>query len=299
MDRLSHQTVEVFEKRPHGFQACVEIASCFVEVGGKLLLLERGPMQEEVGAWGVPAGKMEENETPQQAAFRELMEETGIQVEASTEFLSLGSLFIRKPEIEYVFHLFRIELERIPLIRLSREHQAFRWMERESLLQVPLMLGAKEVLDYYQKSCARKKGAGAHVCVYLILKRGDHVLLQLRKNTGYCDGMYGLVSGHVEEGESATAAMMREAWEEAGIRLQPGDLRVAHVSHRRTNRVNVDIFFTCAAWEGDPLNREPGLCAELVFSPLSKLPANCISYIAKVFDSIAQEKIYSEGGWTV
>lgn len=44
-----------------------------------------------------------------------------------------------------------------------------------------------------------------------MVERDQRILLQLRINTGYCDGMWGCVAGHVEEGESASGAMIREA----------------------------------------------------------------------------------------
>lgn len=57
--------------------------------------------------------------------------------------------------------------------------------------------------------------------------------------------MWSLVAGHVENGESATAAMIRETYEEIGITLSPDQIKVVHVMHRQTNRLNVDIFSDC------------------------------------------------------
>lgn len=139
-----------------------------------------------------------------------------------------------------------------------------------------------------------KKRTGAFVCAYLILKQGENVLLLLRQNTGYCDGMYGLVSGHVEEGEPASAAMVREAYEEAGIELLPSQIKVCHIMHRKSERLNVDIFFECRLWQGFLVNREPEKCAALEYFPLDHLPANTIPYIAQ---ALRAENFYSEHGW--
>jgi 8-oxo-dGTP diphosphatase len=53
---------------------------------------------------------------------------------------------------------------------------------------------------------------------YLIFRRtveeGDQVLLMLRAGTGYMDGHWATVAGHVEAGESCAAAAVREAREE-------------------------------------------------------------------------------------
>ncbi len=141
------------------------------------------------------------------------------------------------------------------------------------------------------------KKTGTSVCAYLILRKNNEVLLLLRKNTGYCDGQYGLVSGHVEDGEPATAGMIREAKEEAGIELLPSQLRVVHILHRYSNRQNVDIFFECTSWAGEVVNQEPEKCAALEFLPLANLPSNTIPYIARALEAAENGICYSEEGW--
>jgi len=136
-----------------------------------------------------------------------------------------------------------------------------------------------------------------YVCAYLILRKNNDVLLHLRQNTGYCDGQYGLVSGHVEDGEGATAGMVREAKEEAGIELLPSQLKVVHVVHRYSNRQNVDIFFECSSWIGEIKNQEPAKCGGLDFFPLENLPENTILYIARTLQSVTKGVSYSEEGW--
>ena len=138
----------------------------------------------------------------------------------------------------------------------------------------------------------------ATVNAYLFLKKGNELLLLLRKNTGYFDDHYGLVAGHVEDGESATDGMIREAKEEAGIILDPGQLRVVHVLHRQTDRYNIDVFFECNQWDGDIINKEPEKCAELSFHPLHLLPRNMMDYLPPVIEAISKGQFYSEQGWS-
>jgi 8-oxo-dGTP pyrophosphatase MutT (NUDIX family) len=135
------------------------------------------------------------------------------------------------------------------------------------------------------------------VNVYLLLQKEEQILCLLRKNTGYCDGMWGLVSGHVEAGESATEAMVREAWEEVGIEIHPSCIEVAHIMHRQSSRLNVDVFFACSSWNGNLHNREPEKCERLEFFPRIDLPKNTIDYVSDAIGAVKSGKFYSEKGW--
>lgn len=139
--------------------------------------------------------------------------------------------------------------------------------------------------------------AGASVNAYLVLKREEQFLLLLRKNTGFCDDQYGLVSGHVEKGESATEGMIREAYEEAGITIKSENLKVVHVMHRQTERLNMDVFFECDKWEGEITNREPEKCALLEYFSPSEFPINIIDYVLDALTAISKKIFYSEKGW--
>lgn len=147
------------------------------------------------------------------------------------------------------------------------------------------------------KSAFLKERSKAIVSVYLILKKEEKVLLSLRKNTGYEDGKYGLVSGHVEEGESAKSAMIREAYEEIGVKIKTQSLEFVHLMHRRTERNGADIFFLCGDYEGTIENKEPGKCGELGFFSISALPLSSIDYIRYVLLAFERGESYSETGW--
>lgn len=136
------------------------------------------------------------------------------------------------------------------------------------------------------------------VCVdaHLVLRRGDEVLLGLRRNTGYADGRWHLPSGHTEAGESGSEATAREAFEEIGVTIAPDDLDFVHLMHHRTNEGRVALFYSATHWEGEPTNREPDKCAELRWFPLTDLPP-MIDYAADALSHIAKSTVYSERGW--
>ena len=132
---------------------------------------------------------------------------------------------------------------------------------------------------------------------HLLLFRDDQVLLLRRQNTGYEDGNFSLVAGHVDGNETAREAMAREALEEAGLQLPPESLRLCHVMHRRSTAERVSFFFTADEWQGEPQNREPHKCSELAWYPLPALPGNLIPYIRHAIGCTQRGQVYSEFGW--
>ncbi|MEK7637273.1 MAG: NUDIX domain-containing protein [Patescibacteria group bacterium] len=148
---------------------------------------------------------------------------------------------------------------------------------------------------------AKKKRHQLIPASYLTLVKDGKVLLLRRFNTGYEDGKYSMVAGHVNEGETFTSCIVREAMEEAGIILKPGDLEVAHVMQRDSrdseNNHRVDVFFIARQWQGEPQIKEPDKCDDLSWFDLDSLPDNIIPYIRQALEGIKNKTFYSEHGW--
>lgn len=62
------------------------------------------------------------------------------------------------------------------------------------------------------------------VAVHIFLLRSGSVLLLRRFNTGFEDGNYSLVGGHLEGGESVPQAAIRECREDVGVEIDRADL---------------------------------------------------------------------------
>ncbi len=127
---------------------------------------------------------------------------------------------------------------------------------------------------------------------YVLLRRGDEVLLQLRAGTGFRDGYWASgAAGHVEAGESVFAAAVREAAEELGVRIAAADLEPVTVVHRTqaTGRAvdeRVDFFFACRRWSGEPRRVEPAKSADLRWFRLDGLPEPVVPHERFVLDGL-------------
>lgn len=136
---------------------------------------------------------------------------------------------------------------------------------------------------------------------YLVLMRQNEILLLRRYNTGYEDGNYSLIAGHVEANESFTQCIVREAKEEAGIIIKAENLEVIHVMHRNSGgekyNERIEVFFRATAWEGVIKNVETHKCDDLSWFGIEKLPSNIIPYIREAIVKILNRESYSELGW--
>lgn len=135
--------------------------------------------------------------------------------------------------------------------------------------------------------------------LHLILRdEQGRVLLGQRQNTGWADGLYGLPSGHLEDGESATVGVAREAEEEIGVLIKTDDLRLVHVMHHRTDSGRMALFFEASDWAGEITNTEPDKCAGWGFHDPGQLDSQVVAYVGKALRHIASGGFYSEGGWS-
>ncbi|NYJ07676.1 NUDIX domain-containing protein [Petropleomorpha daqingensis] len=131
---------------------------------------------------------------------------------------------------------------------------------------------------------------------YVLLRRTEdgveRVLLQLRRGTGYMDGHWAVsAAGHVEAGEDAVAAAVREAAEELGVVLDRADLVALCAMHRTAGRTEpgeerVDFFFESRRWTGDPRRVEAEKAAQLRWFDLAALPDPVVPHELRVLEGL-------------
>lgn len=116
---------------------------------------------------------------------------------------------------------------------------------------------------------------GVIVDLHIIIKDGPNVLMGLRQNTGFADGMYHLPAGHLEDGETFVDGAIREAREELGIEVRLAELNLVHVMHHSGR---LGLFFSVERWSGTITNGEPEKCKTLEWVPRDALPVNTVDY---------------------
>lgn len=138
------------------------------------------------------------------------------------------------------------------------------------------------------------------VAVHLFLQKKDEILLLRRFQTGYEDGSYSVVAGHIEAGEDALQAMIREAKEEANITLERENMEFALVMHRKNSMdERIDFFFICRIWKGEIYNNEPEKCDHLAWFNIDDLPRNMVTYVRDAWLAQCDGHKYISHGWEI
>jgi 8-oxo-dGTP pyrophosphatase MutT (NUDIX family) len=122
-------------------------------------------------------------------------------------------------------------------------------------------------------------------------------LLLRRYRTGYQDGNYGVVAGHLDGGERIRVAAAREAREEVGVEIASDDLEVIGVMHRLSDDERIDFFLTARSWSGRIINMEPDRCDRLAWFDLDDLPENVIPYVRRALDNYRHGRWFDSFGW--
>lgn len=108
-----------------------ETASSAIVVGGRVLLLKRpAACRSFPGKWSLVAGKVEPGETPVQAARREVLEETGIEV--GDPDATGDPIHVREGSVLWKVHPFLFVMDSANPV-LNEENEAFEWVPIEDL----------------------------------------------------------------------------------------------------------------------------------------------------------------------
>ncbi len=128
-----------------------------------------------------------------------------------------------------------------------------------------------------------KNRTKTRIAVYLVGTSREGLLLAKRENTGHMDGLWSLVAGHVDEGESCLDAMIREVQEECGVELIPAELNLVGAMHHLSEPFDYINFVYSVNLDGKELrNLEPHKCKTLQFHAIDNLPIEMAGYIRDI-----------------
>lgn len=222
----------------------------------------------KIGYYDIPGGKIELGETPEEAAIREMKEETGIDVLNLTQ---KGFFEVEYPDRKFSFNVFIANEYQGNLQNF--EENISEWinidelLSKEKILSNVLMLDEKinkalydenlnfhikvkvdedeNVLNFEYKSANSKKVIKAG-CI-LIDKQNKKVGLVFRKK----QGDYSFAKGHLEKGETIIECAKRETEEETGRKIEIVSNKELGILRYITKKgENVDTYLYLALDQG-------------------------------------------------
>lgn len=112
---------------------------CYLERGGKVLMLHRVKKENDLneGKWIGVGGHIEENESPEEGAVREIREETGL-TPVNLRCRAVITFVSDKWEGEYM-HLFTAEAPEGELC--DCDEGVLKWVEKEHIFDLPMWEG--------------------------------------------------------------------------------------------------------------------------------------------------------------
>lgn len=146
---------------PENFHDAIIAAGGYCTFEGKLLLLKRHPKKLFGNMWGVPGGKLEEGETPEDGLVREIYEEIGVVVD-KTLVEPIHTFYIQSASSishTVIYHMFYCPMSEMPQLVLHlEEHLEALWVTPDEGLKLPLVsAGGIEAIQIYQKFLHHRK----------------------------------------------------------------------------------------------------------------------------------------------
>lgn len=132
----------VYLEKPDNFNPKAAIVGCcYLHYQDKILLLHRQDSKAEGNHWGIPGGKLNNNEPLIDAIIREVFEETGFRLDKEKVHY-IGMLYIKVPNFDFEYHMidYREPIHNPGEVKINfKEHKGFTWVRPEDALKMDLI----------------------------------------------------------------------------------------------------------------------------------------------------------------
>ncbi|WP_261953671.1 NUDIX domain-containing protein [Streptomyces nigrescens] len=284
----------------------------------------------EPGSWSLLGGGREAGDRSlEETVRRELWEEAGLDIPDLVPFAveqALGNDGTTVP-----IHIFAAHWAGDPATLDLTEGVMLRWFRPELVSRLRMTPSTRELVRRHAEllqadspGIAPPTAAGAAtearrprtssalarggrtalngIGVHLYVENADgKVLLGLRHpNSAYAASTWHFLAGHCEQ-ESALSCLVREADEEAGLLIEPGDVELAHVVHlvdTPGGQPRMQMVFRARRWSGTPEIREPDKCTRWGWWHPDDLPSQTVPYTRTAIQGIRASRRYTEMGWS-
>ena len=128
-----------------------ESAGIVVKVKDKCLVCQRASDNTESGKWAIPMGGIEEGEEPKDAAYREFIEEMGVDIDGDIKSYGKINRYNKLGVQKSVLHVFTYETNQkiVPDLENAMdgfEHTQCQYMGRDEIENLYMSNGIKEIL---------------------------------------------------------------------------------------------------------------------------------------------------------
>lgn len=144
----------------HEFDFDYRVTTCFVESNNKILVLQRGRRDGQYKKWGIPGGKLSENESSEQGLIRELLEETGVRFEIGSFDLLGQAHSANSHDGDYFLYLYYTTIDHVPEVVINPdEHLAHKWVSLEEFEEMNLLDSQGLAYQAVKSALVKKMGS--------------------------------------------------------------------------------------------------------------------------------------------
>jgi A/G-specific adenine glycosylase len=128
----------------------IEVSAAVILKNGKTYIQQRLHNGLMGGLWEFPGGKLEKNESPEEALVREIQEELGVHIEVGEKVLTIKHSYTK---FRVTLHVF---LCRLPKGRIrATSCEQWKWVAIQDLSAYPFPAANVKILEYLRATPAR------------------------------------------------------------------------------------------------------------------------------------------------